>query len=653
MTRLDMNDEKVKNICRNLEYSYAWDVYPSDDIIKKILNTSSKSGSGNPGYPDFININPDEKILVLMEIKPTIAKHKSADGATQDSKEYAVDGIIWYLERFLNKNISNLAIQEYLMNWKFVGIAVSGDPANEYNHLISTFTIIDQNVIEQTLITDIKDEVDYIRVFENIDEEELVNKVSISSKKINKWLRSVESQKRPVLLSALMVCLFKIKGAGADNSFVSEYNSNTPQTIINKLEPRVRAVLESESIPSEKIAVLLAELQFIYHDSDLRTTDILKDILNELRDVIIPLFERKSNYDIIGKFYEDFLKWAGIANVKKGIVLTPSHITNLFTELIDLKSNDVILDACCGTGAFLISSMNKLVTTIQTSGIHNKDETISNVKRKQLIGFETSPLMYSLAISSMLFRGDGKSQIYNVDSFSKEADDILKRLKQEGVSPTVGFINPPYGGKDNKDNPTKKEIQFLTRLLDLCSRYVVMIAPLSTYFKDDSIRNQILEKHTLRAVINMPKDLFVPNASTNTAISVFETNIPQGDQKAVFYDMKDDGFILSKSKGRTDIYGKWNSIKQETLNKISNPVENADGISLVYTPIKKGDEWLIQDHSVIDYSTLKPEDFENSIKEHLVFKAKENMHLLGKDIDEVSLLNVLSSYYARDEGQNG
>jgi type I restriction enzyme M protein len=653
MTRLDTNDEKVKSICRSLKYSYLWDVYPSDDTIKKILNISSKNGSGNPGYPDFININPDEKLLVLVEIKPTIAKHKSPDDAQPNPQEYAVDGIIWYLERFLNKNISDSTVQEYLKDWKFVGIAASGNPGNEYNHLISTFTIIDQVIVEQPLITDIQNEVDYIRVFENIDEEELVNKVSVSSKKINKWLRSIESQKRPVLLSVLMICLFKIKGAGSDNSFVSEYNSNTPQTIVNKLEPRVKAVLESESIPPEKIAVLLAELQFIYHDNDIRTTDILKNILNELRDVIIPLFERKSNYDIIGKFYEDFLKWAGIANVKKGIVLTPSHITNLFTELIELKSNDVILDTCCGTGAFLISSMNRLVSTIQASGVHNKDEIISNVKRKQLIGFETSPLMYSLAISSMLFRGDGKSQIYNVDSFSDEADAILNRLKQGGVSPTIGFINPPYGGKDNKDNPTKKEIQFLTRLLDICSRYVVMIAPLSTYFKEESIRSQILEKHTLKAVINMPKDLFVPNASTNTAISIFETNIPQGDQKVVFYDMKDDGFILSKSKGRTDIYGKWNGIKQETLRKISKPEDNADGVSLVHTSIKKGDEWLIQDHSVIDYSTLKPEDFENSIKEHLIFKAKENMHLLGKDIDEVSLLNILSSFYTKDGAKNG
>lgn len=123
----------------------------------------------------------------------------------------------------------------------------------------------------------------------------------------------------------------------------------------------------------------------------------------------------------------------------------------------------------------------------------------------------------------------------------------LKADEKHPVVPTIGFVNPPYGGKDNKDNPTKKEIQFLTKMLDCVSRYGIIIAPLSTYFKDDITRNSILKKHTLKYVINMPKDLFMPNAATNTAIAVFETNKPHGNQKVVFYDLKDDVMTMSLS----------------------------------------------------------------------------------------------------------
>lgn len=326
--------------------------------------------------------------------------------------------------------------------------------------------------------------------------------------------------------------------------------------------------------------------------------------------------------------------------------MTPRHITTLFTELIDVKVNDVILDMCCGTGAFLIAGMNKLIQVINDSNMHNKDEKIKNLKETQLIGFEKNSTMYSLAISNMLFRGDGKSQIFNYDCFSAKADEELDKLKKEKyIYPTIGFINPPYGGKDIKDNPTKKEIQFLTRMLDCVSRYGIIIAPLSTYFKDDLIRNEILKKHTLKYVINMPKDLFMPNAATNTAIAVFETNIPHGNKEVIFYDLKDDGFVLSKSKGRTDTYNKWNNIKKDMIEKIKNPSIYLDDLTLVKTQIKENDEWIIQAHSKTDYSVLSENDFIHAIKEYMVFDAKRQMQLINKNVDELTLLEVISNFY--------
>ncbi len=79
----------------------------------------------------------------------------------------------------------------------------------------------------------------------------------------------------------------------------------------------------------------------------------------------------------------------------------------------------------------------------------DKQSKIKNIKQNQLLGFEKSTTMYSLAISNMLFRGDGKSKIFNIDFFCEDAQNILDEIK-----PTIGFINPPYGGKDNKANLT-------------------------------------------------------------------------------------------------------------------------------------------------------------------------------------------------------
>ena len=49
----------------------------------------------------------------------------------------------------------------------------------------------------------------------------------------------------------------------------------------------------------------------------------------------------------------------------------------------------------------------------------------------------------------------------------------------------------------------------------------------------------------------MSGDLFQPNASTHTAVAVFETNrsFDYKNDEVVFYDLRDDGFVLSKNKG--------------------------------------------------------------------------------------------------------
>jgi len=179
-------------------------------------------------------------------------------------------------------------------------------------------------------------------------------------------------------------------------------------------------------------------------------------------------------------------------------------------------------------------------------------------------------------------------------------------------------------------------------MLDNVSRYGVIIAPLSTYFKDEVIRNRILSKHTLKAVINMPNELFAPNASTHTAIAIFETNLPHNNKEVILYNLKDDGFVLSKNKGRTDVYNKWQTIEKELLEKFDNPQNYNDYINLVYKNIDENDEWIIQAHMKTDYEKLCDDDFIKSIKEYIVFSTKKDLNLLDKDLDEITILEILN-----------
>lgn len=601
-------------------------------IIQNILDKTSKKGTGNNGYPDLIYINEKNKLLILLENKDSTKDHTSKMEEKYNPIKYSVDGVVHYLSFFVDEKLENEeeSVKKYLKDWKILGIAFSGDIESEYDHKIDTF-VVKNSQVENLNIKEFFDEEDYLALFENINLEKITNDISKSSSEINQLLRNLDSQNRPVLLSALMICLF------SDSDFKKTYVNWEIKNIIRNIPSTLNDILLNQGIDQSKIKVLLNKISFIDTDVDLNNTTVLKDILVELDNKVIPLFKTKSSYDIIGKFYEEFLKYAGITNVKKGIVLTPNHIAKLFTDLIDFKTDDIILDPACGTGAFLIAGMNKLISKIESSDLPNKEMRKNLVKQNQLVGFEKNDTMYSLAISNMLFRGDGKSQIFNDDFFSNNADELLKKIK-----PTIGFVNPPYSGLDNAKNPTKKEIQFLERMLDNCSRYGIIIAPMSTYFKDEDIRNRILEKHTLKYVINMPKELFQPNASTHTAIAVFETHLPHNKKEVVFYDLKEDGLVLSKNKGRTDVLNKWNTVKKDLLTKLHSPDKYNDFINLVYKKIEKDEEWIIQAHSKSDFTLLTDKDFEKTIKEYTIFSTKLKFDLIGKDIDELTLLEILN-----------
>ena len=635
------SDIHLFNFLEKKGFSKKWVAQKTNNkCIQECLSRSSKKENREKGYPDFIYINEDKKLLILIENKYSIKYHESKNHSSPI--HYAVDGIKHYLKFFTQKELQEVSVtaQKYIKEWSVVGVAVSGSVDDPYNHIVSTF-VLRKDVVTDVEIKEIYSEEEYLSVFENIDLDLISRNISKSSSEINTLLRQLDSQKRPVLLSTLMICLFEREDGR--NDFKNTYLDLETKNVIRQIPDTVEDVLKREGIDTDKVNILLNELAFIKTDHDLNNTTVLKDILSELEQNVIPLFSLKSNYDIIGKFYEEFLRFAGISNVKKGIILTPNHITSLFTDLVELRTNDVIFDPCCGTGAFLIAGMNSLISIISESTMANKTDAINHLKENQLVGFEKSTTMYSLAISNMLFRGDGKSCIYNEDFFSESADRVLDVLRKRYVVPTIGFMNPPFGGRDNKKNPTKLEIQFLERVLDIVSRYGVIIAPLSVYFKDETSRNRILSKHRLKCVINMPGDLFQPNAATHTAIAVFETHIPHGCSEVAFYDMSDDGFILFKKRGRENALNKWEPIRKNMLSKLRDRKADEDNITFLRTEISENSEWIIQAHANTDYSGLSQQDFVESIKEYIVFQTKLQLDILDKDVNVITMMEIMSS----------
>ena len=200
-------DIELFNYLTNIKvFSKSWiPKKTTNGYIQDILSKASKSKSGNRGEPDLIYLNEDKKILILIENKDKIKDHISKND--DNPQMFAVDGIKHYLRFFLSQNINKQkeTTKKYLKNFRIIGIAFSGDIYDELNHRITTF-IIDKDEIKDLGIEEFLNENDYISLFENLDLELISNNISKSSNEINRILRSIDSGKRPVLLSALMIC---------------------------------------------------------------------------------------------------------------------------------------------------------------------------------------------------------------------------------------------------------------------------------------------------------------------------------------------------------------------------------------------------------------------------------------------------------------
>ena len=68
-----------------------------------------------------------------------------------------------------------------------------------------------------------------------------------------------------------------------------------------------------------------------------------------------------------------------------------------------------------------------------------------SIRRDQLFGIELQPYMFTIATTNMILRGDGKSNLHNLDFLKQNTS----QLQLKGC--TVGMMNPPYsqGSKKN------------------------------------------------------------------------------------------------------------------------------------------------------------------------------------------------------------
>ena len=577
---------------------------------RKCLEGASKSLTGEPGYPEFIisfPALPDD--IIVVECKADTKFHESSDH--KKPLGYAVDGALHY---------SGFLAREY----NVIAIAVSGEDKSKTK--VSTFFQPKGEKMAKPEDKKLLDIYSYIKKFEGEIQAKRIESGSITkiaiefNKELNDY--SIVEYDRCTLISAILLAL---QNPAFKDSYAKQARSNnmepTPARLAGSIISSIKNVLKDAKIDDGRVNSMMGEYQRIKnHDiakspkikkkraSKEKDNYVLRDITERLEKTVLPLITMgDKGYDVLGRFYREFIRYAG-TDKKTGLVLTPQHITEFFCEVVDLNVNDVVYDSCCGSGGFLISSMKHM---LEKAGSDQKKR--NTIKKKQLIGFEKRTDMFTFACSNMMMSGDGKSNIYEGDSFNK---DNVKKVKS--LRPTVAFLNPPYDvGEDG-------QLQFIENALfclqpgGRCVAIVQMSCATSTEHKAIVVRQRLLKSHTLKGVFSMPDELFYP-VGVVTCVMVFEAHKPHPPKgyKTFFGYFKNDGHSKTKHLGRVD-QGNWNSIKERWLDKWRNP-ESVAKLS-VLEAITPEQEWCAEAYMETDYSEIEDEDFLNVMKDYVAFR---------------------------------
>ena len=557
--------------------------------VQKLLENASKRGSG-VGKPEFlIRCTANPNFIIVIECKASSKKHASA--MRNKYADYAVDGALLYAS-FLAKDFDVLAI------------AVSGQ--DEQTLMISHHWNLcgNKEVIDWADAKDILSFDDYYKAFVQSDVKfrQDYNELLAFSRSLNNELQAkkITESDRGFLISGILIAL-------NNTTFKQIYQlQRTSKQLAASLLETIRGEFENANLPENRRKDLTQAFSFIPLCPPLKDRDFFVSLIKRTDENINGFMRTHEYYDTIGQFYVEFLRYAN--NDKGlGIVLTPPHIAELFSDLADINKESVVFDNCCGTGGLLIAAMSRMILDAGADQkLHRR------IKSEQIYGLEFQSKIYALAVSNMVLHGDGKTNIFRGNCF----DDATRVVAEH--KPTVGVLNPPYKNKTAKED--KEELEYIWNNLDTLEPggVCVAIVPITCATAPSTWKQTLLSRHTLEAVMSMPIELFHNSKTTVvTCLIILTAHRPHPKGKKTWFGYwRDDGFMKTKHRGRIDAHGVWTEIKTRWVNAYRNRDVIKD--ESVVREVGYQDEWCAEAYMDTDYSLITSGDLVDVTKRHLI-----------------------------------
>lgn len=311
-----------------------------------------------------------------------------------------------------------------------------------------------------------------------------------------------------------------------------------------------------------------------------RIKDLFKLVKNKYSDVLdfsdeITLDDKSLNYvvgelqlyslmnstrDAIGDAFEVFIGHA--LKGGQGQFFTPRNIIKMIIKIIDPSFEDLIIDPACGSGGFLVESLRYVWDKVEAEGetLSWPDSEIEIEKQKVAIknfrGIDKDYFLSKVAKAYMALLGDGRGGVFCENSLDNPKNWHKKTQTEVKLGQfDVVVTNPPFGSKipvsgrsileqydfahkwkyDKKENKWVKQklkdseapqILFIERCLQLLAPGgklgIVLPDGILGNDKLGYIREYLIQKAKILAIIDVPIETFMPHTSTKTSIIILQ-----------------------------------------------------------------------------------------------------------------------------------
>lgn len=265
----------------------------------------------------------------------------------------------------------------------------------------------------------------------------------------------------------------------------------------------------------------------------MKSGHLLRQVINKVQGVN---FNNRQDRHLFNDIYEKILRDLQSAG-NAGEFYTPRAVTQFMTDMLDPQLGEMVLDPACGTGGFLVCTLEHLRKQVKNV----EDEAHL---QKSVAGVEKKPLPHMLAITNMLLHG------IEVPSSIHHGNTLARPLRDYGPKNRVDVIltNPPFGGIEEPgieanfpaDVRTKETADlFMALVLHLLkpTGRAAVVLPDGFLFGEGvktRLKERLLTECNLHTIVRLPNGVFSPYTGIKTNLLFFQKG--ESTQKVWFYE---------------------------------------------------------------------------------------------------------------------